>query len=264
MGKAIITLHENEELNPLIAKPSHRLWTVLVLLGATVAVERSSILIAGAGAFLLLSLWCGISIRTILGRLLLLLPFGAGAAIFIPFHTEGTPVIEWWGYAATEEGIQRAAVILLKLVNANLLLTYLLTVTPLFVLLRSLRSVGIPAVLLELILLMMRYFFLLKDEALSMVKAQRARGMSFKGWLWNSRAYKRFGELAGVLFLRAYERSKRIYIAMSARGGLEGEKVMGKKKRRKSRRSPFPLQVRRRYLPPRLEGSVLPTGKSRR
>jgi cobalt ECF transporter T component CbiQ len=233
MGKAIITLHENEGLNPLIAKPSHRLWTVLVLLGATVAVEQSSILIAAAGVFLLLSLWCGISIRTIFGRLLLLLPFGAGAAIFIPFHTEGTPVIEWWGFVATEEGIQRAIVILLKLVNANLLLTYLLMVTPLFVLLQSLRSVGIPAVLLELILLMMRYFFLLKDEAQSMIKAQRARGMSFKGWLWNSRAYKRFGELAGVLFLRAYERSKRIYIAMSARGGLEGEKVMGNKEETK-------------------------------
>jgi cobalt ECF transporter T component CbiQ len=155
--------------------------------------------------------------------MLLLLPFGAGAVIFIPFHTPGIPAFHLLGFTATEEGVQRAIVILLKLVNANLLLTYLLTVTPLFVLLRSLRSIGVPAILLELMLLMMRYFFLLKDEAVSMSRAQRSRGMKLNGWAWSSRTYRRFGQLIGVLFLRAYQRSQRIYIAMSARGGLEGE-----------------------------------------
>ncbi|RED53047.1 cobalt ECF transporter T component CbiQ [Cohnella lupini] len=229
MAKAIITLHETEGVSPLIAKPSHRLWTVLILLALTVILWQTSVLAVSAGIFLLLLLWCGIPIQLILGRMLLLLPFGAGAAIFIPFHTEGIKAFELFGFAATEEGLERAIVILLKLVNANLLLTYLLAVTPLFVLLRSLRSVGVPAVLLELILLMMRYFFLLREEAVSMFKAQRSRGMNFKGWLWSSRAYKRFGELMGVLFLRAYERSKRIYIAMSARGGLEGDTKMASK-----------------------------------
>ncbi len=222
MGKAIITLHETEGVNPLIERPSHRIWTVLILLFLVVILWQSTVLIAAAGVFFLLLLWCGIPLQTILGRMLLLLPFGAGAAIFIPFHTEGRLAFRFMGFIATEEGIQRAVVILLKLVNANLLLTYLLSVTPLFVLLRSLRSVGIPAILLELILLMMRYFFLLKEEAVSMFKAQRSRGMNFSGWLWSIRAYRRFGELMGVLFIRAYERSKRIYIAMSARGGLEG------------------------------------------
>jgi|GEM_PF-41566 len=228
MSKAIVTLHEQEGIHPLIAKPSHRLWTVAALLCATVGTGNPYVLAAAGGVLLLLLLWCGISIRLIVGRMLLLLPFGAGAALFIPFHTEGTAVWTGIGFVATEEGVLKAVVILLKLAVANLLLTYLLAVTPLFTLLRSLRSVGVPAVLLELILLMVRYFFLLKEEAASMLKAQRARGMSFRGWRWGPRTYRRFGELAGVLFLRAYERSKRIYIAMSARGGLEGEKQTNK------------------------------------
>lgn len=228
MSKAIVTLHEQEGIHPLIAKPSHRLWAVAALLCATVATGNPYVLASAGGVLLLLLLWCGISIRLIVGRMLLLLPFGAGAALFIPFHTEGTAVWTGLGFVATEEGVLKAAVILLKLAVANLLLTYLLAVTPLFTLLRSLRSVGVPAVLLELILLMVRYFFLLKEEAASMLKAQRARGMSFRGWRWGPRTYRRFGELAGVLFLRAYERSKRIYIAMSARGGLEGEKTTNK------------------------------------
>jgi cobalt ECF transporter T component CbiQ len=222
-GKTIITLHEREGIKPLIVHPSYRLWTVLALLCAVVVLWQPGILAGTAGLFLFLLLWCGIPIQKILGRMLLLLPFGAGAAIFIPFHTPGSPAFHWFGFTATDEGVLRATVILLKLANANLLLTYLLSVTPLFVLLRSLRSVGVPAILLELMMLMLRYFFLLKDEAVSMVKAQRARGMKLKGWAWNARTYRRFGELIGVLFLRAYQRSQRIYIAMSARGGLEGE-----------------------------------------
>ncbi|WP_373231994.1 cobalt ECF transporter T component CbiQ [Cohnella sp.] len=222
-GKAIITLHETEGVNPLIAKPSHRLWTVLALLCTVVILWQPAVLSAAAGLFLFVLLWCGIPIQNILGRMLLLLPFGAGAVVFIPFHTPGIPAFQLLGFMATEEGVQRASVILLKLVNANLLLTYLLSVTPLFVLLRSLRSIGVPAILLELMMLMMRYFFLIKDEAVSMSRAQRARGMKLNGWAWSARTYRRFGQLVGVLFLRAYQRSQRIYIAMSARGGLEGE-----------------------------------------
>jgi len=230
MGKAIVTLHEREDIRPLIAKASHRLWTVSTLLALTVLAGNATVLTVAAGALVLVLLWCGISIRTIAGRMLLLLPFGAGAALFIPFHTEGTVAWTWMGLAATDEGVRKAIVVLLKLATANLLLTYLLAVTPLFTLLRSLRSVGVPAVLLEIILLLMRYFFLLKEEALGMYKAQKARGMSFNGMRGSPGAYKRFGELAGVLFLRAYARSRRIYLAMSARGGLEGEGTVKKSK----------------------------------
>jgi cobalt ECF transporter T component CbiQ len=227
-GKTIITLHEREGIKPLIAKPSYRLWTVLALLCTVVVLRQPSILALAASIFLFALLWCGISIQKIMGRMLLLLPFGAGTAIFIPLHTPGTPAFHWYGFTVTDEGVLRATVILLKLANANLLLTYLLSVTPLFVLLRSLRSVGVPAILLELMMLMLRYFYLLKDEAVSMAKAQRARGMKLTGWAWSTRTYRRFGELIGALFIRAYQRSQRIYVAMSARGGLEGEiPVMG-------------------------------------
>lgn len=221
-GKISITLQVKEDIKPLINNPVYRLWAVLGLLCGVVALWQAPVLAGIAGLLLFLLLWCGISIRHILGRMLLLLPFGAGAVIFIPFHTPGAPVFQLFGFMGTEEGLWRAAVILLKLIIANLLLTYLLSVTPLFVLLRSLRSLRVPAILLELVMLMLRYFFLLKDEALSMYKAQRSRGMRFKGWVWNKRTYHRFGQMVGVLFIRAYQRSQRIYLAMSARGGLEG------------------------------------------
>ncbi len=221
-GKATITLRENEGIRPLIASPTYRLWAVVALLVAVVALSQPAVLAGAAGLFLFIALWCGISLRLIVRRMLLLLPFGAGAALFIPFYTAGSPAFELFGYTATEEGVERAAAILLKLGCANLLLTYLIAVTPVFALIRSLRAVGVPALMLELMALLLRYFFLLKEEARGMSKAQRSRGMKTSGWLWNALTYKRFGQLMGALFVRAYLRSQRIYVAMSARGGLEG------------------------------------------
>lgn len=221
-GKISITLQVKDDIKPLINQPTYRLWTVLGLICMVVMLWQPPVLAGIAGILLFILLWCGITIRHILSRMLLLLPFGAGAVIFIPFHTPGLPVFQLFGFMATEEGLWRATVIILKLINANFLLTYLLTVTPLFVLLRSLRSIHVPAIMLELIMLMLRYFFLLKDEAFSMFKAQRSRGMRLKGWVWDKRTYRRFGQMVGVLFIRAYQRSQRIYLAMSARGGFEG------------------------------------------
>lgn len=221
-GKATITLREDLGIRPLIASPTYRLWTVAALLVAVVALSQPAVLAGAAGLFLFIMLWCGISLRLILRRMLLLIPFGAGAALFIPFHTTGRPAFKLFGFAATEEGIERAVAVLLKLACANLLLTYLLAVTPVFALIRSLRAVGVPALMLELMALLLRYFFLLKEEAHGMSKAQRSRGMRTTGWLWNALTYRRFGQLMGALFVRAYLRSHRIYVAMSARGGLEG------------------------------------------
>lgn len=221
-GKVTIALRENEGIKPLIANPSHRLWTVIALLVAIVALGQPAVLAGAAGLLLFIVLWCGVPLRTILRRMLLLLPFGAGAALFVPFHTAGEPAFTWLGYTATEEGVARASAILLKLASANLLLTYLLAATPIFVLIRCLRSVGIPAVMLEIMALLLRYFFLLKEEASGMSKAQRSRGMKMTGWLWNAFTYRRVGQLMGALFVRAYLRSGRIYTAMLARGGLEG------------------------------------------
>lgn len=224
MGKTVVTLHENEGIKPLIRHPVRRLWTVAVLLVLIVLLAQPAVLAGTVGLLLVLLLWCGISLRLIAARMLLILPFGAGAVAFIPFHTPGAEAFRILGFAATEEGVERATAMLLKLAGANLLLTYLLAVTPLFVLLRSLRSIGVPAVLLEIMMLIMRYFFLLKEEASGMFKAQRSRGMQAGSWWWSVRTYRRFGQMVGVLFLRAYRRSERIYLAMSARGGLEGDR----------------------------------------
>jgi cobalt ECF transporter T component CbiQ len=220
-------LEKKEEINAnqAVGQPSlqiakYRLLTVLGILVTVMFFRHPAALSGAAGCFLFILLWTGVSLKTIVRRMLLIVPFGLGAILFIPFQVDGERLFTVLGYTASVEGVRHAEVILLKIVSANLLITYLLSVSPLFIFIKSLRAIGIPAILIEIISLMMRYFYLLKDEAQSMVKAQRSRGLRLDGWLWSFRAYKRFGELLGVLFLRAFGRSERIYLSITARGGF--------------------------------------------
>jgi cobalt transport protein ATP-binding subunit len=80
-----------------------------------------------------------------------------------------------------------------------------------------------PELLIHLMQMMVRYFFLLVEEAQVMVRAQRARGLPLHRWMWSRRVYHRFGQLLGVLFVRSQVRSEKIYAAIVARGGLQGE-----------------------------------------
>lgn len=210
---------KSHRLQLWIKDPRHRLWVTLILLAGIVNVSSPVLLYWITGIITIILLWAGISIRYLFRRLLLILPFGFGAIVFLPFIVEGETLFHF-GLTVSIEGVERAVLILLKIVGANLLISYLLAVTPLFDLIKSLRSIGIPAVMIEMMNLMMRYFFLLSEEVKAMLKAQKSRGFRPNGWLWSRQTYRRFGELLGVLFIRAYSRSQRIYLSMSARGGF--------------------------------------------
>jgi cobalt/nickel transport system permease protein len=74
--------------------------------------------------------------------------------------------------------------------------------------------------LVSLVGLMYRYLFLAGDEALRMMRARQSRAAALPGarkppsW-WQARVT---GRMIGSLFLRAIERSERVYGAMLARG----------------------------------------------
>jgi cobalt/nickel transport system permease protein len=85
----------------------------------------------------------------------------------------------------------------------------------------------VPRLLVSIFGLMWRYLFVLVDEALRLLRARQARsgdsgrsGLRTGGSIpWRARVA---GGMAGSLFLRAFDRSDRIYMAMAARG-YDGE-----------------------------------------
>jgi len=149
------------------------------------------------------------------------IPF-ALAALALPFTVPGPvaftlPVLGW---TASAPGLVRFFSILFRMwmaVQAAILLT---ASTRFPDLLWALGALRVPMTLVGIIGFMYRYLFVLADEALRMLRARSARSASAglgrrPSVGWQGRIA---GSMIGSLFLRAIERSERVYAAMRARG----------------------------------------------
>jgi len=132
-------------------------------------------------------------------RTLLLEPFILGVALLAWFQPNGRQIF------------------LGVLIKSTLCLTttiLLANTTPFGDMLRVMRRLRIPPLLVTTLALMNRYIYVLADEAARMQRARRARTFSRRSVsLWKSMA-----SVIGILFVRASERAERIHAAMCARG----------------------------------------------
>lgn len=163
-------------------------------------------------------------------RALLALPFVL-AALPVIFTLKGQPLftlsLGGWTLTAWLEGLERFVSVALKSWLSIQAAVVLAAVTPFPDLLQAMRAVGIPRLLVAMFGLMWRYLFVLADEALRLMRARAARSAggteagrrSGGNVVWRARVT---GGMAGSLFLRAFERSDRIYVAMLSRG-YDGE-----------------------------------------
>lgn len=185
---------------------------------------------------LLLAIILAIEILSELGigfvqkRALLALPFIL-AALPLLLTTHGVSLVRFvllrWEVSISLQGLERFVSIAVKSwlsIQAAILLA---SSTPFPDLLAAMRAIKVPRLLVAIFGLMWRYLFVLADEALRLIRARAARSSDhgLKGIrlgrdiAWRARVT---GGMAGSLFLRAFERSDRIYMAMLARG-YDGE-----------------------------------------
>lgn len=166
----------------------------------------------------------------VLKRAALALPF-ALAALPVIFTLEGAPLFTIplgpWSLTVYGAGLERFISIALKSWISVQAAIVLATSTPFPDLLMAMRAVKVPRLLVAIFGLMWRYLFVLADEALRLMRARASRsgqsdqeGLKTGGSVaWRARVA---GGMAGSLFIRAFERSDRIYMAMVSRG-YDGE-----------------------------------------
>lgn len=179
---------------------------------------------------LAIELISGLGVGYVLKRAVLAFPFIL-AALPIIFTTPGAALFDLeigrWELTISLPGLVRFLSIALKSWLSVQAAIVLATTTPFPELLVAMRAVRIPRLLVAIFGLMWRYLFVLADEALRLNRARAARsgrssqpGIKAGGNLaWRARVA---GGMAGNLFLRAFERSDRIYLAMVSRG-YDGE-----------------------------------------
>lgn len=134
-------------------------------------------------------------------------------AVALPFAGHGERVT-WLGMSLSVDGLYGAWNIFAKGtlgVLASLLLAATTTARDLLLGLDRLRC---PRVFTQIATFMLRYMDILADDARRMRVARLSRGYDPR-FLWQVKA---FAVSVGALFLRAFERGERVYLAMLSRG----------------------------------------------
>jgi cobalt/nickel transport system permease protein len=115
-------------------------------------------------------------------------------------------------------GSQPAIAMALRISTSVMALLLMVTTTPFFDILRALRWFRVPYLFCSLLLFTYRYIFVILEELELMNMARRSRGFSLKGNLFSKDIFRTISFTAGMVLVRSYERSKRIYDGLLARG----------------------------------------------
>lgn len=118
-----------------------------------------------------------------------------------------------WYLTASHEALLYAVQLILTALSAVSCLYFLAFSTPMPDILEVLRKLHCPKLLIELMLLIYRFIFVLMHTASSISIAQECR-LGNKDY---KTALNSFGSLGAVLMIRAMSRSNRLYDAMEAR-----------------------------------------------
>lgn len=202
--------------------PRVRVATLLALIITTSLLNSWQMLLPLCVIGMLLAMAAGLSLGTLLKRLLWLLWLGAGLLLTLPWVVPGTPafqiVVVHWTLAPTQAGLALAGLLCLRMLGCFLLALALAASTPSPELLEALSQLGVPHLFVVLAGMALRYIDVLRDEARRQAVSRRSRGYRPEGSILHRRTLRHFAQMVGMLLLRAYDRSERIYWAMLSRG----------------------------------------------
>lgn len=137
-------------------------------------------------------------------------------AILPPFFSGQTILLQLGPLKLYEEGLLIFLLITIRFVCIFTLGLILFGAAPFFINIRALRSLGLPPILADMMLLAYRYVYEIGDYLSVMRTAMRLRG--FRGDRLNRRSLSMLVTLAGSLLVRSYEKSEQVYKAMILRG----------------------------------------------
>ncbi|MFH0771980.1 MAG: cobalt ECF transporter T component CbiQ [Candidatus Omnitrophota bacterium] len=158
----------------------------------------------------------------IVRRLLTVLSFAFLIAIFLPFLGEGRILrqcpVGFLKLDITDTGLLIFLNVVIKSFLSALCMIVLVATTKFPDILKALEELKFPRLLTMIASFMYRYFFVIEDELMIMNRAREARSAGGSNWF----QAKAMANILGILFVRSYERSELVYLAMCSRG-FEGK-----------------------------------------
>lgn len=189
---------------------------VLLIMAFTIGMLKD-IRLAGVGLAISIGLVAisHIPISFILRRLRWVFVFLTPFALIMPIAVPGRIIWSFRFISVSSEGLLLAILIFLKAVAIVLLIFPMFGTAPFHISMKALQNLRIPVRFVQIILFTYRYIFVFLEEIRRMNDAAKTRGFEVKT-RWHT--FRTLGNFIGVLLVRSFERTERLYNAMISRG----------------------------------------------
>lgn len=202
--------------------PAVRVLSVFSLIIGSLFASDPLLLLALCAVPIFIAIFSGVPMRAYLVRATAFIPVFAGIiALPVIFLTEGAPIasgeILSFQITATEEGLLRFLTFTTRVWFCVASLMLLIMTMGINSLMSTMSYLKAPPIFVQVLALTYRYLVLSIISTQRMLFAKEARTFR-KGSRLNLGTIRGLGSVLAVLFIRAYDRSERVYLAMVARG----------------------------------------------
>lgn len=202
--------------------PAVRVLSVFSLIIGSLFARDPVLLLALCAVPVLIAILSGVPMKAYLVRATAFVPVFAGViALPVIFLTDGTPIasgeILSFQITATEEGLLRFLAFTTRVWFCVASLMLLIMTMGINSLMSTMSYLKAPPVFVQVLTLTYRYLVLSVVSTQRALFAKEARTFS-KGSRISLSTVRSLGSVLAVLFIRAYDRSERVYLAMVARG----------------------------------------------
>ncbi|ABR46751.1 cobalt transport protein [Alkaliphilus metalliredigens QYMF] len=183
-----------------------KIMTCFMTAFGLIGLDKLSLLIFSFSLLLLIVISMGFSIKYILSKLVLLLPFLALMSV---------PLIIGPGFPVTNDRFVFPLILTLKALSVSLLMFIMILSQPLQQFLNALSHMHLPPFFISILFLSWRYTFVLWD---TLKNTQSALVSRLFNTSFRKRTFKTYGEVMGGILIKSIDRSEKLYRAMIARG----------------------------------------------
>jgi cobalt/nickel transport system permease protein len=214
-------MHPDIDKYAHLSSPIHR-WDprvkilgLFVLIFTIALLKKFPLVLASFVIALSLVLISRIPFAFIVKRLLPVTVFLFPFFIIMPLTVPGEQAIHILTFSFSLTGLRIASLIYIKAISIVSLIIAMMGTAPFTDSMKALEKLKVPQVLIQMILFTYRYIFVFLMEIRRMNNAMKARNFERKT---NLHTLKTTGNFVGVLLVRSFERTERIYQAMLSRG----------------------------------------------
>lgn len=198
--------------------PRVKLLGILGLVVPAAAAQNFDVIVGLFAVAVVLAALSRVSFGVLLKRVWVpVLLFTGVIALPAPFVTPGRMIyhLPALGWSVTAQGVASAGYLVLRAETAASFCVLLVLTTPWNHVLKALRVLQVPAVLVAILGMTYRYLFLVLQSAHDMFESRRSRMI---GQLTAGERRRVAASSAGVLMSKTFDLSSEVYLAMQSRG----------------------------------------------